>query len=104
MKFYALIHHYNEDKVTPYNVISDELIERVRKNKRKSYEEIREEVKGYLMARYWSRCEYEFVVSQWTGKDFEQKIDIWYQLEPNLDLITKMLIKHVSPRRKLNEN
>lgn len=83
------------------NIMSNDLIERVKKCIKKNfkYEEIREAVRSELIHRYWGRSEYEVVVSNWVGYDFETKIDVWYQLEPNLDRITEYLIRELAPRK-----
>lgn len=101
MKFYAFMQDLNSDKLIYTNVIRQDLIDRVKKaiKKNYTYDEIKEEVKRELMFCYWSKSEYEVIVSNWGGKDFEKKIDIWYQLEPNLDLITTNLIKELAPRK-----
>ena len=40
------------------------------------------------MYDYWSKTESEFYISDLHGDDYE-KIDIWRQIEPNLDLIVE---------------
>jgi hypothetical protein len=43
--------------------------------------------------RYWARCEYEVIVSQWPPTDKSYKLDVWEQIEANLDLIVKILME-----------
>lgn len=45
--------------------------------------------------RYWSRCEYEIIISPWPPqkKDVSVKIDVWQQIKNNLDLIVKLLME-----------
>ena len=42
---------------------------------------------------YWARCEYEVIISQWPPTDKSYKLDIWQQIEANLDLITELLMR-----------
>ena len=46
------------------------------------------------MWRYWCKSEWEVVVGGLFAKTDEErhKIDVWYQLEPNLDIITDYVI------------
>lgn len=101
LEWYAFYQETNESKLKYANVLYDRLIERVKKLIRKNadYDEIKKEIDICLMSRYWSRCEYEVIVSNWTGKDFEQKIDVYWQLQPNLDRITEYVIKELAPRK-----
>ena len=97
LKWYAFYQDFNSDKLVYINVLSKDLIEdilkRIKSKNRKidSYESLKEAIKSYLMWRYWCKSEYEVIVSNWCGKDMKQKIDIWYQLEPNLDRITEYI-------------
>lgn len=104
LEWYAFYQESNTNKLKYANVLYDRLIDNVKKLIRKNadYDEIKKEIDISLMSRYWSRCEYEVVVSNWAGKDFEQKIDVYYQLQPNLDRITEYVIRELAPR-KCNE-
>lgn len=101
LEWYAFHQETNGSKLKYTNVLYDKLIERVKKLIRKNadYDEIKKEIDICLMSRYWSRCEYEVVVSNWAGKDFEQKIDVYWQLQPNLDRITEYVIRELAPRK-----
>ena len=101
LKWYALIHHYDQEKLDPYNVLYDDIVYRIDEviDKTGDYEQIKEKARIELMSMFWSRTEYEMIVSNWSGKDFKEKIDIWTQLYANLDLITEYLIFKLAPRR-----
>ena len=101
LKWYALIHHYDQEKLDPYNVLYDDIVYRIDEviDKTGDYEQIKEKVRIELMSMFWSRTEYEWIASQWTGKEFEDKIDLWRQCYANLDLITEYLIFKLAPKR-----
>lgn len=101
LKWYALIHHYDQEKLDPYNVLYNDMLYDVDKviDDTGDYEKIKAEVRISLMHRFWARTEYEWIASQWTGKEFEDKIDLWRQCYANLDLITEYLIFKLAPRR-----
>lgn len=103
LKWYAFYQDFNSDKLTFTNVLgrdfAEELLKRF-KSKREyyridSYETLKDAVISYLRWRYSSKSEYEVIVSNWGGRDFEQKIDIWFQLEPNIDRICEYIISEL---------
>ena len=49
---------------------------------------------------YWARCEYEIIISQWPPTDKSCKIDIWDQIQNNLDLIAEILMKEYEGNSK----
>lgn len=53
----------------------------------KSKEEFAEIVKRDLMYYYWSKCEWEIILTGWPSRhDFtEEKIDVWDQISLNWD-------------------
>lgn len=83
------------------NVIRERYIESMKKliKKNATYEEIKDDLRGWLIHDFWGKAEYEVIVSNWSGYDFEEKIDVWYQLEPNLDRITEYMIRELAPRK-----
>lgn len=93
LEWYAFMQDFNDNKLVYTNVIREDLIERIKKCN--TYDEVKQQVRIELMSHYWSRSEYEVVVSNWIGKDMEEKIDVWFQLEPNLDRITEYLIRNI---------
>ena len=101
LKWYALIHHYDQEKLDPYNVLYDDIVYRIDEviDKTGDYEQIKEKVRVELMSMFWSRTEFEWIAKEWTGKEFEDKIDLWRQCYANLNLITEYLIFKLAPRR-----
>lgn len=72
----------------------------------KNFKEIRNWVERTLRYRYWSRTEYEIILSQWPCRENEKgeviipkgegkKIDIYEQCEMNMDTITRLFIEEV---------
>lgn len=101
LKWYALIHRFDGEKLDPYNVLYDEIVYHIDEviDKTGDYEQIKEKTRRELMGMFWARTEYEWIASQWSGKDFEDKVDIWRQLYANLDLIVEYLIFNLAPKR-----
>lgn len=64
-------------------------------------------VNSIFMYHYWSKCEYEFIIIDWPYKDDSvsqsrpEKIDVYEQIKPNLNLIVDML--WMSLEEKINK-
>ena len=81
------------------NVLRGEILYDVDKliSENATYDEIKKELRSWLMYYFWSKSEHEVIVSNWVGYDFEEKIDIWYQLYPNIDRITEYVLINLAP-------
>lgn len=93
----------DKKKLETENVIRDDLIDEIMKAKKKhqiaSREDLKKIAKSNFMYHYWSKCEWEYVVSDLWGKG-EHKLDIWYQLELNLDRIVDYLWENLMETEK----
>lgn len=89
-----------------YNVFSNSTVEDIRKlrknGKIQTRQDLKEWLKRDLMYHYWSKAEHEMVVGPLFGKDIAkyEKVDVWRQLEPNLDNITDYIIGAMGLRLK----
>lgn len=95
IKFNVLIHDSNTDKIKPYNIINQSLIENVKRERRKKNIYDMNSLKEYLSRdfhyHYWCKSECEIIMHGLFSKSEEHKIDIWTQIEMNLDLITRLV-------------
>lgn len=78
-----------------------------------TYPEIKRWVDNELKYQYWSRCEYEMILSPWPHRELDidtpkykkgtaiiiendsKKIDIYEQCKMNLDIITELFITEI---------
>jgi len=96
-KFYVLNYDFNSKKMVMYNIFNnarltegiDELIANFI-----TYEDFREKLKNLLMYCFWSKREYEIMATDLFEDDPGkwEKIDIYYQVLPNIDVIAKIII------------
>lgn len=106
LEWYAFRYDSNTNKLVRINILNeyrvDYLMNRIKKDKATTYEEIKKIIKRELMSSYWCRAEHEVLVSGLfdTDLDESEKIDIWYQLEPNLDRIVEYFIANKLKRSK----
>lgn len=60
-----------------------------------TFDEFKEFVKSKSMYMYWSRCEYEVILSDWPNQKTRKKIDIHWQIMNNIDIVTNVLMENV---------
>lgn len=91
LEWYVLRWDFNSKKVINYNILQwrkEDIANEVRRKSIYNKSILREYLKTTFMYDYWSKTECEFYISDLHGDDYE-KIDIWRQIEPNLDLIVE---------------
>ena len=123
-KFYALYKDFNSGNIETIDVLqgvfNEILTERGAISKKhfciydkKTYERIpvttKEQLKAIvcttLMYRFWSKCEWEMIAIDWPYNDTIQKsrpikIDVYAQLEPNIDIIVDLIWNYIEPKIK----
>lgn len=104
-EFYVINENFNAKKIEMFNIfrnwrVGEEVFKLCKKhlrNKKKyTFEELQEDIRKTIQWQEWSRCEYEVLVGSLFMKDYEkelEKIDCYWQAEPNMKLITEMCIK-----------
>lgn len=91
LEWYVLRWDFNSKKVINYNILQwrkEDIANEVRRKRIYNKSILREYLKTTFMYDYWSKTECEFYISDLHGDEYE-KIDIWRQIEPNLDLIVE---------------
>lgn len=91
LEWYVLRWDFNSKKVINYNILQwrkEDIANEVRRKSIYNKSILREYLKTTFMYDYWSKTECEFYISDLHGDEYE-KIDIWRQIEPNLDLIVE---------------
>lgn len=99
-QFNVIIWDFNTKGLISYDVLPYFCNEynRTDKNKRpKTREQWREFIIRKGKYQFWSRCEYEILISQWPPhsdpkKNKHIKIDVWDQIENNLELVIDLLM------------
>lgn len=93
--FYVIIDDVNKQEFVKYDVMPYLIhcYDEAKKDKRpKTFDEFKEFVISKSRYMYWSRCEYEIVLKPWISRTKERKVDVYWQIENNLDLVTKLLM------------
>lgn len=121
-KFNVILYNFNGRKFVPYDVLPyfrntyqervkrhKELVKRSKRSKNfdesvlndkynkvpVTFEEFKTFVKGEAMYQFWSRCEYEIILSDWppSKPPVEEKWDVYDQIMMNLDIVAEILFK-----------
>lgn len=101
-KFYAMVYDWNSHKIKYTNIIREDILQKLEKMIKKGAkkEELKHRLESLLKYHYWSKSEYEIMVGDLFCKPEElEKIDVWFQLEPNVDLILENIIMYLAPRK-----
>ena len=48
--------------------------------------------------QFWARCEYEIIISEWPTEKHRVKLDVFDQINANIDVIAKLFMEYVSSK------
>lgn len=94
MEYNVIIYNFNLQKMEYYNIIPyfvncyKQLL--IKPN---TFKEFKEFILSQARYHFWSRCEFEIIISDWPNKKIEEKWDVYNQIEMNIDCITELFIK-----------
>lgn len=123
-KFNVIIYDFNSKKFTTYDVLPylrntyeervvrhKELLKKIKRSKKLdesilddkynkvpvTFNDFKEFVKSESQYQFWSRCEYEIILSDWppSNPPIEEKWDVFDQIMMNHDIVTKLLMEDV---------
>ena len=104
LKWYVLNHNFNKNKIELFNIFQSHnfLYGVVKALEKTNYEDFRNEINSWLMYSFWSKAEYEIVCGDLffkTADDLE-KIDIYYQVKQNVDILARYIITEYNKHSK----
>lgn len=88
MEWNVYYYDINHENVEKYNIFDhgsfkNEVNKILQENL--SRDEFAGSLKKYLICCMWSKCEYEIILSPWTGRADDIKIDVYDQITMNFD-------------------
>ena len=101
--FYVLNWDFNSDKLVHYDILPyfRECYKKLSKAKRPvSINEWKEFIKSNGRYRYWARCEYEIIITGWPQQNRKVKVDVWRQIEMNINIIVDILMEEFNSNKK----
>jgi len=82
---------YGKDDGKFQKLVEGIVWDKTRRKKKYTPDELVEmELRRKCMYYFWSKCEYEVIVTGWPDTNTERKIDIYQQLDANWELFKKM--------------
>ena len=95
--FNVIIYNYNAQKFEHYDIMPYliRVYQETHKPKPITIEEFKEFIKKESMYQWWSRCEYEIILSDWPCQNHKEKWDIYNQVMMNLDIIANILMENI---------
>lgn len=105
MEWNVYIEDFNGRKMEVYNIFEhgrfNDDVKQAYKKYKDNFEAFAEEVKRSLMYYFWSKCEWEVILSPWPErKDFqEKKIDVYDQVMLNWDNFIKYVWEMAHARK-----
>ena len=94
MEWYVYYHDSNKRKIIKWNVFNHgsfkKEVNKLLKEKI-SKEAFSEKLKREVMYYFWSKCEYEIILSPWTGKADDIKTDIYSQIVMNWNIFVNYI-------------
>ena len=64
----------------------------------KTFEECKKFIESISMYMFWSRCEYECIIHGFPFKKNKYKLDIYQQIEMNIDVITNHFMNQINAK------
>ena len=86
IEWYVYYHDFNAQKIIKYNIFDHgTFTKEINEIKKKTYtkEEFAEKLDSMMRYYFWSKCEYEVIISPWAGQADNMKIDIYDQIHLN---------------------
>ena len=93
--FNVIWYNVNTKKFEPYDIMPY-LVDRYRNLKKKDRPlSFKKFIEAEARYQWWSRCEYEIIISDWPNIGVEEKWDIFKQIMMNIDLIAEILEENI---------
>lgn len=112
MHWFVYVEDFNGRKISEYDIFEHysfaEDVKKAYKRHRNDFEAFAKEVRGALAYCFWSKCEYETVISSWVAPERvkPRKVDAYEQVMLNWDVFVRYVWEqaHARKRRNLTEN
>lgn len=100
--FNVILYDPNKNRFVQYDVIPYFIncYKEKKKDKPKTFEEFKKFVQARSQYMYWSRCQYEIILSDWPCGETTYKLDVHEQIMNNIDLVTILVMNNVTKKKK----
>jgi hypothetical protein len=110
LKWYVLVENFNHKTIEKFNIFDhyrfmEDLTKNYKKNKN-DFAAFSSQLESDLRYYYWSKCEWEVIVSSWPPakkEPIETKIDVYDQIKLNWDKFVNYTWEQCHAKRKKGE-
>ena len=106
MVWNVYVESFNQKEIVPYNIFThygfNEDVKKIYKKYKNDFETFSEEVKTSLMYYFWSKCEWEIILSDWPSSPtspIEKKVDVYDQVMLNWDIFIQYVWTQAHARK-----
>lgn len=88
IEWYVYYHDSNKQKIIKWNIFNHSSFKNevdVLLKEKIDKDDFSEKLKREVMYYFWSKCKYEIILSPWTGRADDIKIDVYDQIMMNFD-------------------
>ena len=104
LEWKVFVSDFNGKEINEYNVFDHmRFYEDCKKNARKNihnYEAFCEQLRIDLMYYFWSKCEWEIILTDWPRGEHSEKIDVWDQVRLNWEHFCNYVWAHGAELRR----
>lgn len=95
LEWYVLIYNFNSDAIENYNIFNNMNVSSMLNKALKKYDnfmDFKEELCGIFKCAFMNKAEYEIVITGLGERDKHYKVDVYRQIQPNLELVARYII------------
>jgi hypothetical protein len=100
-KYNCIIFDFNKKSFVEYDIMP--YFMRVYEHSKESFNNL-EDCKKFILKwgqyQFWSRCEYEVILKDWPNGCKESKIDVFWQIKINIDIISEIFLHNINEKIK----
>ena len=104
LEWKVYVSEFNGKMINTYNVFDHmRFMEDCRKNARKNihdYDKFREQLRKDMMYYFWSKCEWEIILTHWPRGEKSIKTDVYEQVMLNWDIFCDYVWAHGAELRR----
>lgn len=95
--FNVIIYDINSNEFKPYDIMPYLVrVYKESKDKPQTFSEFKEFVDRKSRYMFWARCEYEIILRDCPTSKVQKKIDVYWQIQMNLDIISRLLMIEIN--------
>ena len=91
----VFVEDWSSGEIVDYDILASGFSERIKPiiKKVESFEEFKKELNSILMYYFWSKCEWEVIITGWPPSERveERKVDVYEQIKLNFEVFAKYI-------------